>query len=74
MLGSIALVLALRLLSEDSLPYSPSFRLAFAGVPMIGGALIFAGTTQSELEAWLSYSLAGIGTILLAISDWRSRI
>jgi len=74
MLGSFALVLALRLLTESTLPGSPMFRLIFAGLPIIGGALIFSGTAQSELAAWAFYVLAGIGTMLVAITDWRSRV
>lgn len=74
MLGSFALVLALRLLTEPTLPDSPMFRLIFAGVPIIGGSLIFAGTSQSEFAAWTFYALSGVGTMLVAITDWRSRI
>jgi hypothetical protein len=76
MLGSATLVLAARLLAESSLPYSSTFRLIFCGVPIIGGSLLFAGAIQNQIQtaAWVFYAIAGIGTVLSAISDLRQRI
>jgi hypothetical membrane protein len=76
MLGSAALVLATRLLAEGTFPYSALFRLIFCGIPIIGGSLLFANAIQNQKEtaAWVFYGIAGVGTMLVGISDWRGRI
>jgi hypothetical protein len=75
-LGSAALVLAARLLAEGTFPNSALFRLIFCGIPIIGGSLLFANAIHNQLEtaAWVFYLVAGAGTMLVAISDWRGRI
>jgi hypothetical protein len=70
----MALVLAARLLAEATFPHSAMFRLIFCGLPIIGGALIFAGQANAQVEAWVFYSIAAVGSVLVAVSDLRERV
>jgi hypothetical protein len=74
-LGAMTLILAARLLAEPTFPHSAISRLIFCGLPIIGGALIFAGQADVRLdEAWVFYGIAATGTVLVAISDLRERV
>lgn len=50
MLGSIALVLAGRLLAESFPGFPAILRLIFCGLPILGGAFVFAGVATGKLK------------------------
>jgi hypothetical protein len=73
-LGSMAVVLAARLLAEATFAHSALLRLIFCGLPIMGGALVFAGPPRMQASAWVFYGIAATGTVIVAISDLRQRV
>ena len=72
MLGAISLVLGARLFAETSL--SPTPRLLFCLGPILAGSFLYVGMMGgSNAAAWVTYVVAGIGTVAAAISQLRQR-